>query len=163
MGHLLPSLKTDWIGCPPIIAWRRSLYGRSQPLLVAVAQLDERAEESASSVLAAAFTRFQKMQTSHSASSKASQFGSSSTVGAIITPVTTSVAAPTHTDGGVIVPCNYFWFFDICPKWDDISIFGWFIKTPNGVHPPGPPPPIQPGASISVSIPTPLPDWPEWT
>ncbi|KAK3716671.1 hypothetical protein LTR37_006301 [Vermiconidia calcicola] len=95
---------------------------------------------------------------------------SSDIAGAILFPVTTSVPAPKPTDGGVIVPCDFFWFWNLCPELDDISIFGWFIRTPPGIQPPGPPPVISPpvitvgpGAKISISLPTPLPTWPQWT
>ncbi|KAK3720790.1 hypothetical protein LTR37_003453 [Vermiconidia calcicola] len=95
---------------------------------------------------------------------------SSDIAGAILFPVTISVPAPKPTDGGVIVPCDFFWFWNLCPKLDDISIFGWFIRTPPGIQPPGPPPVITPpvitigpGAEFSISLPAPLPTWPQWT
>lgn len=61
---------------------------------------------------------------------------SSGAVGAFIIPVTTPVETPKATDGGYVVPCDFFWFFDLCPSWDDFSIGGWVLPGPPSVHPP---------------------------
>lgn len=52
-----------------------------------------------------------------------------------IIAVTTPVESPEPTDGGWIVPCDFFWFFNSCPSSDDISIGGWAIGPP-GIMPP---------------------------
>ncbi|KAK5173747.1 uncharacterized protein LTR77_002428 [Saxophila tyrrhenica] len=101
--------------------------------------------------------------TSGSTSLITSPPSSSGTVGGFLIPVTTPVPSPKPVPGGVIVPCDYFWFFNLCPSFAEFHITGWSIPAPPGIHPPGPPPPFKLPPSISISIPAPLPAWPKWT